>query len=413
MSSEHDDAAESAAPTPSGRADEPAPPVDFSGRARNPFPIVGIGASAGGIGALKEFFSGTAADSGMAYIVIQHLSPEHQSLMADILSRCTAMPVLAIEEGMPVKPNHVYVIRPGFTVTLSEGKLHLGEPVEKRGHRRPVDDFFRSLAQEQNERAIAIVLSGTGMNGSAGAQAIKAAGGVCIAQDPETAEFPGMPQSLIHAGCADQVLPVAQMPAVLRQYVNHPFLDLSGQGRARAAQEFERHRDDLNEIVRIVRSRTGHDFAPYKLPTVVRRINRRMALLGASTLTDYANRLREETGEVTALANDLMINVTGFFRDVEAWEAFREAVIVPLVSQRSPDHPIRAWVPACSSGEEAYSLAMLITEEAERLGRMVTIKIFATDTADKSLGLARAGLFPGGIEGIVSPERLERFFDRD
>ena len=413
MSSEHDEAGAAPAPTPSGSADEPSAPVDFTVRARCPFPVVGVGASAGGIEALKGFFAATGADTGMAYIVIQHLSPEHESLMADILGRCTRMPVLVIEAGMRVEPNHVYVIRPGFTVTLRDATLHLGEPVEKRGHRRPIDDFFRSLAQEQKENAIAIILSGTGTNGSAGAQAIKAAGGLCIAQDPETAEFPGMPQSVIHAGYADQVLPVDEIPAALRQYVEHPFLDLQGKGRVRAAQELERHREDLERIVGIVRNRTGHDFAPYKPPTILRRIDRRLGLLGITSLADYAEVLREKTQEVTALANDLMINVTGFFRDPGAWEAFREAVIEPLVAQRAPDQTIRAWVAACASGEEAYSLAMLITEEAERLGKSVDVKIFATDTADKSLAFARAGIFPGGIEGDISAERLERFFERD
>ena len=333
--------------------------------------------------------------------------------MADILGRCTSMPVVQIEDGMRVEPNHVYVIRPGYTVTLKDCRLHLGQPVEKRGHRRPVDDFFRSLAQEQLESAIAVILSGTGTNGTAGAQTIKAAGGLCIAQDPDSAEFPGMPQSLIHAGYADQVLAAEEIPAALRRYIENPFLDLNTKGRARAAQEIERHRQDLSEIIALIRSKTGHDFSPYKAPTILRRINRRMGLLGITTLADYAKCLQQKSQEVSTLANDLMINVTGFFRDPEAWEAFREAVIHPLVKARSPDDSIRAWVTACASGEEAYSLAMLICEEAERLGKSVDVKIFATDTADKSLGLARAGIYPGGIEGDISPERLERFFERD
>lgn len=191
-----------AAATPSGAPEEAAAPLDFTARAKLPFPVVGIGASAGGVEALRTFFGACSPASGMAYVVIQHLLPEHESLMAEILGRCTAMPVRQIEEGMPVEPNCVYVIRPGHTVTLADGALHLGEPVEKRGHRRPIDDFFRSLAREQKEQAVGVVLTGTGTNGSAGAQAIKAAGGLCIAQDPDTAEFPGMPQSLIHAGYA-------------------------------------------------------------------------------------------------------------------------------------------------------------------------------------------------------------------
>ena len=413
MSTERDESSSPPAPTPSGKPDEASAPVDFSTRARNPYPIVGMGASAGGIEALKEFFSATSADSGMAYIVIQHLSPSHQSLMADILGRCTSMPVSQIENGMQVEPNQVYVIRPGYTVTLKDARLHLGEPTGGRGHRRPIDDFFRSLAEEQKENAIAVILSGTGTNGSAGAQAIKAAGGLCIAQEPDSAEFPGMPQSLIHAGYADQVLAAGEIPAALRQYVQHPFLDLNAKDRARAAQELERHRHDLQKILAIVRSKTGHDFSPYKLPTILRRIDRRMGLLGIATLVDYASHMDQKSEEVTALANDLMINVTGFFRDPAAWEAFREAVINPLVAARDSGDTIRAWVTACASGEEAYSLAMLISEEAERLNKTVDVKIFATDTADKSLAFARAGIFPGGIEGDLSAERLDKFFEWD
>jgi two-component system, chemotaxis family, CheB/CheR fusion protein len=401
------------AQTPSGAADEPSAPVDYSPRARLSFPVVGVGASAGGIDALRTFFGASSPDSGMAYVVIQHLSPEHDSMMAEILSRSTTMPVLQIEAGMRVEPNHVYVIRPGYTVTLRGGELHLGEPVEKRGHRRPIDDFFRSLAEEQKEKALAVILTGTGTNGSAGAQAIKAAGGLCIAQDPESAEFPGMPQSVIHAGYADQVLRLEEIPEVLRQYSQHPFLGLHAKGRTRAAQELERHRQQLHEIVTIVRAGTGHDFAPYKPPTVLRRIDRRMGLLGIQGLPDYARHLRERPEEVTALANDLMINVTGFFRDPEAWEAFRESVARPLVEGSEPNATLRAWVTACASGEEAYSLAMLIAEETSRVGKSLQVKIFATDTADKSLALARAGIFPGGIEGNLSAERLEKFFDRE
>src|SRR3954471_3653372 len=202
----------------------PLGPVSFADRARLPFPVVGIGASAGGLEALQDFFRNTPADTGMAFVVVQHLSPEHQSLMAEILARHTQMPVHQIEDDMPVEADQVYVIAPGFTLTLREGRLHLGQPIETRGHRRPVDDFLRSLAQEQKERAIAVILSGTGTNGTAGAQAIKAAGGICIAQNPETAAFPGMPQSLIHSGYADQVLAPQDIPAILEKYVGNPYV---------------------------------------------------------------------------------------------------------------------------------------------------------------------------------------------
>ncbi|HEV7135141.1 MAG TPA: chemotaxis protein CheB [Steroidobacteraceae bacterium] len=414
MKSADQDPGTAAAATPSGAPDEASAPIDFTARAALAFPVVGVGASAGGVEALRTFFAACSPEGGMAYVVIQHLSPEHESLMAEILGRCTLMPVRQIEDGMLVEPNRVYVIRPGHTVTLAGGALHLGEPVEKRGHRRPVDDFFRSLAREQQERAIAVVLSGTGTNGTAGAQAIKAAGGLCIAQDPETAEFPQMPQSLIHAGYADQVLKVEDVPAVLLRYTRHPGLELPPAGGARAAQELERHRQQLNEVIAIVRARTGHDFGAYKPPTVLRRIQRRMGLAGIRRLEDYGARLRDHSEEAAALANDLMINVTGFFRDPAAWEALREAVVQPLIEQYEPGSgPLRAWVAACASGEEPYTLAMLIAEEAERAGKNLDVKIFATDTADKSLVLARAGVYPGGIEGNLSPERLEKFFDKE
>ena len=211
-------------------SEDVAAPTDFAARAKLPFPVVGIGASAGGVDALRSFFTAASATGGMAYVVIQHLSPEHQSMMAEILARCTSMPVHQIEDGMSIEANHVYVIRPGRTVLLIDGKLRLGEPVEKRGHRRPVDDFFRSLAVHQRDKAIAVVLSGTGTNGSAGAQAIKAGGGLCIAQDPDTADFPGMPQSLIHAGYADQVLKIEEIPPAILQYAHHPYLEYDSAG---------------------------------------------------------------------------------------------------------------------------------------------------------------------------------------
>ncbi|MGH8256474.1 MAG: chemotaxis protein CheB [Steroidobacteraceae bacterium] len=400
-------------PTPSGDPADLSAPVNFVSRARLAFPVVGIGASAGGVQALGKFFAATSATSGMAFVVIQHLSPDHASLMAEILGRHAHMPVHQIEDGMSIEPNHVYVIRPGRTVTLEDGQLRLGEPVEKRGHRHPVDDFFRSLAREQKERSIAVVLSGTGTNGTAGAQGIKAVGGLCIAQEPDNCEFPGMPRSLIHAGYADQVLDAQEIPALLLRYVQHPYLELDPKGHARAAQELERHRQELGELLSLVRDRTGHDFSAYKTPTVLRRIQRRMGLIGATELDSYLGYLKGRATEAEALANDLMINVTGFFRDPEAWEALREAVVRPLVEARAAGEPIRAWVTACASGEEPYTLAMLIAEEAERAGKTFEVKIFATDTADKSLALARAGVYPDGIEADFPPERLERFFEKD
>jgi two-component system, chemotaxis family, CheB/CheR fusion protein len=392
----------------------PAAPVGSEQRANLSFPIVGVGASAGGLEALSTFFRATPADSGMAFVVIQHLPPDSPSLMPEILGRCTTMPVVQIQNGMPVQPNRVYVIRPGFTVTLAGGKLRLGAPVEQRGHRRPVDDLFRSLAVEQKEKAIIVVLSGTGTNGTAGAQAIKAAGGVCVAQDPETAEFPGMPRSLIHSGYADQVLPADRIPTFILNYVRHPLIE-KPEALVESPPEWdpEVDRQLVKQIHALLRTRTGHDFRGYRKPTLLRRIQRRLGIVGVVSLAEYAQVLREQPKESLSLANDLLINVTGFFRDPEAWEALRESVIVPLVQSRSPGDDLRAWVTACSSGEEAYSLAILISEEIHRAGKGLEVKIFATDAADKSLALARAGVYAAGIEGDIAQSRLERYFEKD
>ena len=350
-------------------------PVDFTDRSSLHFPVVGIGTSAGGIQALSSLLQGIPADTGMAYIIVQHLSPDHESMMAEILANHTDMPVRQIGDGMVVEPNHVYVIRPGHTLTLAGGILHLGEPIERRGFRRPVDDFFRSLAREQKEKAIVVVLTGMGTNGTAGAQAVKAVGGLCIAQDPETAEFPSMPRSLIHAGYADQVLKVEDIPPALVRFAQHPYLDPDPKGRARAQEELQRHRQQLTDIIGVIHQRTGHSFASYKVPTVLRRIQRRMSLYGVGELDAYTNLLREQPAEAAALANDLMINVTGFFRDPPAWEAMRISVIRPLIEVHAHDQPVRVWVTACASGEEPYSIAMLIAEELERAGKHLEVKL--------------------------------------
>jgi two-component system CheB/CheR fusion protein len=386
---------------------------DFVERALLPFPVVGIGASAGGIEALNGFFDGLPQVSGIAFVVVQHLPPERESLMAEILTRHTHMPVLQVTGGLALQAGHVYVTRPGFTVTLERGVFQLGEPVEKRGHRRPVDDFFRSLADTQHEKAIAVVLSGMGTNGTAGARAIKAAGGLCFAQLPESAEFPAMPTSVIHAGYADQVLAPREIGPAIVQYVKYSSLDAQGSAAARAQEILQRERGHLTDILAILRTHTGHDFSGYKKATVLRRLQRRMGLASLFTLADYAARLRDSAEEVRALANDMMINVTGFFRDLQSWEALRELVVRPLVTGWQSNMPIRAWVSACSSGEEAYSLAMLLAEEISSSGKSIEVKIFATDAAVKSLELARAGVYPGGIEGDLSLERLDRFFERD
>ncbi|MFO0847225.1 MAG: chemotaxis protein CheB [Gemmataceae bacterium] len=399
-------------PTPATQPDRQAQPVDAEQPPRLPFPVVGIGASAGGLEAVGEFFDVMRPDGGMAYVLVQHLPPDHHSMIAEILARRTGMPVRQVEDGMPVEPDHVYVIRPGHVLTLRDGRLHLGPRLgSPRAANRPIDDFFKSLAEEQRERAIAVVMSGMGSNGTAGAQAVKAVGRLCIAQDPETAQFPSMPRHLIDAGYADHIARPADMPELLLGYADQPYARGGREADAPALLSREQHH--LREILAVLRSRTRQDFSGYKKPTVLRRVQRRMGLARTAGLAEYARLLRQNPAEVQALADDLLIHVTGFFRDPDAWEVFRERAVVPLVAAREYGATVRAWVTACSSGEEAYTLAMLLVEEADRAGKHLDIKVFATDLADRSLAHARSGVYPGGIESEITADRLARFFTKD
>ena len=400
------------APRPDEGADRLAQPVDDEQPPRLPFLVVGIGASAGGLEAVAEFLDAMRPDSGMAFVLVQHLAPDRESHLVEILARRTAMPVLQIEDGQAVEPDRVYVIRPGHQLTIRDGRLRLGPQLgTPRAANRPVDDFFRSLAEEQRERAVCVVMSGMGSNGAAGAQAVKAVGGLCIAQDPDSAQFPSMPQHLIDSGYADFILPTADIPEVLLAYASNPY---TRGGRETVAEDgLQREQQHVREILAILRTRTRQDFSGYKQPTLLRRVQRRMGLARIGSVAEYARNLRQSPTEVTTLADDLLIHVTGFFRDPEAWEALRHRFIAPLVEAREGGGGLRAWVTACSSGEEAYSLAMLLVEESERVGKPLDIKVFATDLADRTLAQARAGAYPGGIESEINPERLDRFFVRD
>lgn len=372
-----------------------------------PFPVVGIGASAGGLEAFIELMKAMPADIQMAFVLVQHLPPDVENLTASILGKHTTMPVMQVTDGLEVRPDHVYVICPGHTMTIRDGRLHLGHSLEKPGHRRPVDDFFRSLAEEQLERAVAIIMSGLGSNGTAGAKMIRAAGGICIAQDPDSAKNTSMPRALIESGLADFVLRPAEIPDLLLRYVAHPYA--KGVLPADTDEEQQAYR----ALIALLRAGVRHDFSGYKKPFMLRRILRRLMLHKLSTIDGYVRMLRQDPAEVNALAEELMIHVTGFFRDTTVWEALRDKVIGPLVTTREAGAPIRAWVSACASGEEAYTLALLLVEAAEAAGKEFDVKIFATDTAETSLAQARAGIFHDGIESEVSPERLSRFFDRE
>jgi len=324
-------------------------------------PVVGIGASAGGIEALSQFFDAMPSDSGCAFVVVMHLDPKRESERARILSAHTAMPVVQVEDGMRLAANHVYVIAPDSDLKVSDGGLHVAKPTEPRGQRHPVDVLFSSLAVDQRERAVAIVLSGTGSNGTEGLRDIRAEGGMSLVQLPETAKFDGMPRSAISADMADHVLAPEKMPETLLAFMSH--------GYVAAPSEIEATSPDgqatLSHLLELLRVRGGHDFRSYKHSTLRRRVHRRLGLRNIETLDAYIDELRANSGEVTTLVGDLTISVTGFFRDAEAWKALAELVIAPMVAEREMGASIRVWTAACSTGEEAYSLAMLVTEHAE------------------------------------------------
>jgi two-component system CheB/CheR fusion protein len=364
--------------------------------------------SAGGLEVATEFLNAMPPDSGMGFVIIQHLEPTRKSLLAELLGKQTKMPVVEISDGMRVEPNRVHVIIPAKTLTVEDGILRLSEPAEPRGQRHPIDRFFTALAEDQKTKAIAVVLSGAGSNGTAGIQDIKLAGGMCIAQDPATAKFDSMPSHAIASGAPDYVLAPAAMPEALIRYARSPYID----GKDASEAIAEKARSTFGDVLTLLRARTGLDFRQYKRNTLTRRTHRRMGLAGTDSLDAYLERLRGDADELTALAKDMMINVTGFFRDPDAWAALDGEVIEPLVEQAGPDQAIRAWVPACSTGEEAYTIAMLLAERIETVNKGLGVKIFATDLAENNLGAARKGIYPGSMVETLSSERLERFFDK-
>ncbi len=343
------------------------------------FPIVGIGASAGGLAAFEAFFSalpnGSASGSGMAFVIVQHLAPDHKSILTELIRRYTRMQVFEVEDGMAVEPNCTYIIPPNHDMAILNGALQLLEPGAPRGHRCPIDFFFRSLAQEQRERAICIVLSGTGSDGTQGIRAIKAEGGMVMAQNSESTQYDGMPRSAIATGMVDFVLPPAEMPAQLIAYVSHAFGKTPGVASAPGL----RVDDALKKIFVLLRVQTGHDFSQYKPSTINRRVERRMAVHQIEQLDNYVLYLQQNPSEVDALFRDLLIGVTNFFRDPEAFKALQEEAIVRLLSNKPAGASIRVWVPGCSTGEEAYSIAILLLERMEALKTSFKLVVFATD----------------------------------
>ena len=345
----------------------------------------------------------------MAFILIQHLDPTHASMMVDLLAGHTPMKVQQAADGMPLEREHVYLIPPGAYLSIRGGALRLSEPRERHGARLPFDFFLRSLAEELGERAICVILSGTGGDGSLGLKAVKEKGGLVIAQDPDEAEYDGMPRSAILTGAVDLVLPVAKIPETLAKYGRQ--LVLNGEREGPAPDDHPP--DRLAEIIDLLRTKTSHDFALYKPGTLLRRIERRMALAGVDDSGRYLDMLRQDSGELELLAKDLLINVTSFFRDPKAFELLAEEVIPDLVHRHPSDRPLRIWVAGCSTGEETYSLAMLFLEEIAAAKRNIKLQVFASDVDEDAVALAREGRYPESIAADVSPVRLARFFTQE
>ena len=372
------------------------------------FPVVGIGASAGGLAAFGAFFSGMPADTdpGMAFVLVQHLDPDHKSILTELIRRYTRMKVFEVEDGVKVQPNCTYIIPPNRDMAFLNGTLHLLEPSSPRGQRMPIDYFFRSLAQDQHERAICIVLSGTGSDGTLGMRAIKGEGGMVMAQTPASTEFDGMPRSAIATGLVDYELPPTEMPAQLIAYAAHAFggVRLTATGLAPKTENL------LKKIFILLRSRVGHDFSQYKPSTINRRIERRMAVHQIEAMDAYVRYLQQESTEVEALFRDLLIGVTSFFRDPEAFQLLESQLIPKLFADKPPGSVIRVWSPGCSTGEEAYSIVILLQEHLEKLKQAYTVQIFGTDIDSQAIAIARVGLYPASIANDISPERLARYF---
>jgi two-component system CheB/CheR fusion protein len=380
-------------------------PKDRKPRGKKSFPIVGIGASAGGLEAIETFFAHMPTGVGMAFVVIQHLSPQHKSILGDILKKDTQMKVMEVEDGMRITPECIYLNPPDKEVGIFNGIFHLVEPDESRKIRLPIDYFFRSLAEEQVEKAICIILSGTGSDGTLGLEAVKGVGGLTMAQAEQQAKYPGMPRSAVDTGMVDLVLPVEKMPGELVNYVKQPYLEgpetITGEG---LRENF------LPKILMLIRSLTGHDFSHYKLNTICRRIERRMALHKLARIADYHRYLQETPPEVKALFKDLLITVTSFFRDPAAFEVLAEKVIPRLLQSKEENANVRVWVPGCASGEESLSLAIIMAEAMDRLEKPLNVQIFGTDIDADAIERARLGEYPESVVADVSPERLQRFF---
>lgn len=369
-------------------------------------PVVGLVASAGGLDAYKAFLDAMPANSGMAFVLIPHLDPRHESLMAPLLARHTDMPIEEARDQQPLHPDHIYVIPPDRHLTLRAGVIELNRPPGQLGGEIAIEPFLLSLANDQQERAICVILSGTGNHGTLGLKAVKAAGGMVMAQEPSTAEYDRMPRSAIDTGLVDYVLPPGEMPAVLLKYVRHLTIAAAG------APEPAAVRDNLEQVLALLRERSNFDFLAYRKRMLLRRIQRRMGLNQLERFSDYLALLREQPEEVERLARDLFISVTSFFRDPEMFHILETRVLPALLEARGAHGAVRVWVPGCATGEEAYSLAMLLVERVGAVGKDSVPQVFATDVDRGALEVARRGIYPESVLMDLSRQRLGRFFTR-
>lgn len=374
---------------------------------RNAFLVVGVGASAGGLEAFTMLLKNIPLHTGMAFVLVQHLAPAKDSILTDLLSKATSLPVHEVQEGMTIEPDHVYVIPPNAFMTIFHGVLRLSPRAESPVQHMPIDSFFRSLAEDQGQNAVGIILSGTGSDGSLGIRAIKAEGGIILAQDG-SAKYNGMPKSAIATGSVDYILPPERMAAELARISRHPFLTLHP--AVKTGPLLQAGEDDLSKIFMRIRTVTGVDFTYYKHATVLRRIHRRMLLHKIDKLEQYVRYLQENPKEAGVLYQDILINVTSFFRDPETFTALKNVVFPRFIEKRPSDTPLRVWVPGCSTGEEAYSIAICFAEFCEERGVSHPIQFFASDIDETAIDKARQGLYPDTITQDVSPERLRRFF---
>ncbi|HUX89931.1 MAG TPA: chemotaxis protein CheB [Gallionellaceae bacterium] len=373
-----------------------------------PFPVVGIGASAGGLNAYSKLLKALPIDTGMAFVLVQHLDPKHASMLPELLGRTTLMPVIEIKDGMHVEPNSVYVMPPNYSLAILHGRLHLMPRPDAQGKHLPIDDFLRTLADDLQSNAIGVILSGTASDGTFGLRAIKAEGGITFAQSEASCEYDGMPHSAIVAGHVDFILPPEEIALELSRIAKHPYLQqefrLPKEGESPLAG------DSLNKIFVLLRTRTGNDFTYYKHATIRRRVKRRMVLNQIERMEDYVKYLQQQPKELDALFQDFLINVTSFFRDPETFEALKTEVFPQMLQGRGNVQPLRIWIPGCSTGEEVYSIAIALFEYLGENISGTRIQIFASDIDNKAVDKARAGHYPEGIRDNVTAERLQCYF---